>query len=345
MWGGGKRYLYNPIQYQDDIANGLFSDDDFFDLYDSETKKVYRVPASLVLSGVRNTLQSHQEAITTIQQTLAEGIGGKLQESLTSTKDLGGINNGQTFPTGTDLETLWRSMLIEEEPPTYLAPIASLSANYSNNQQVEAGTELNVNLTGSYNQRDGGVSTYCEFFESGGIIHTDVDTPYSLPGLVHSLTDLDVVFKCRIHYEAGPIKNTNLGNPYPSGQIQAGYDDSNTITVKSIRKAFYGVSAPSATSADIRALSNSVNNPANNTQFTINIPAGATSVVFAYPASLPVVESVTYVEGLNADVKGIFAETTVNVEGANGFTAIAYRVYRYEPASPFDSGATYIVKI
>jgi hypothetical protein len=67
--------------------------------------------------------------------------------------------------------------------------------------------------------------------------------------------------------------------------------------------------------------------------------------VFAYPGNLYSVSSVKYVEGLNAEVKGIFTESSVEVEGANGFSPMAYRVYEYVPASPFSSAATYNVTI
>jgi len=51
------------------------------------------------------------------------------------------------------------------------------------------------------------------------------------------------------------------------------------------------------------------------------------------------------VEGLNAEVKGVFTKSSVSVEGANGYTPIGYKVYRYTPAVPFQAAATYNVTI
>lgn len=49
---------------------------------------------------------------------------------------------------------------------------------------------------------------------------------------------------------------------------------------------------------------------------------------------------------LNADVTALFVKqsATVNVEGAEGYTAAAYNIYVYQPAS-IDAGETYSVTI
>jgi hypothetical protein len=315
---GAKKYLVDAKPYLPD-GSGQFSQDDLIDIYDNATKKWLQIPLSL--------------------------LSPQLKQDIFSTKNVGGIANGETLAAGTSLEQIFQQMLTVEEPPTYLAPTLSLSANYSHNQQVEAGTVLSVNLTASYNQRDGGACTLVRFYKDGSEIGSDNSGPFSLSAIAHNLTDTNVSFQAQADYEQGPVKNTNLGNPSPDGRIEAGTVSSNTRTIRSVRRAFYGVSLPATSSAEIRALGNSLNNPQNNTQFTITIPAGATSVVFAYPGTLPAVESVKYVEGLNAEVKGVFIETSVNVEGANGYAAIAYRVYEYTPASPFGSAATYNVRI
>ena len=96
----------------------------------------------------------------------------------------------------------------------------------------------------------------------------------------------------------------------------------------------------------MRALAGSTLNPSNGTSFTINIPSGATSVSFAYPDTLRDVDSVIYVEGLNAEIKSAFGSPqSISVNGANGFAAIGYKVYTYTPASTYSQNVTYIVTI
>jgi hypothetical protein len=67
--------------------------------------------------------------------------------------------------------------------------------------------------------------------------------------------------------------------------------------------------------------------------------------VFAYPDTLRDVSTVKYVEVANSEVKDVFTKTSVNVEGANTYTAIGYKVYRYVPNAPFPNAATYVVTI
>jgi hypothetical protein len=315
---GAKKYLVDAKPFLPD-GTDQFSQDDLIDIYDRAQKKWLQIPVSLLTP--------------------------QLKADLYSTKNVGGITVGETLSAGTKLEQIFQQMLTVEEPPTYLAPTVSLSSNYAHNQKVEAGTVLSIDITAAYHQRDGGPATAASFYKDGIEVGSDAAAPFSLSGIGHNLTDSNVQLQAQVDYLEGPVKNTNLGNPSPAGQIPAGTVSSNIIRISGVRKLFFGVSMPVSSSAEIRALTNAVLGPAINTQFTINIPAGAISVAFAYPAQLPAVSSVKYVEGLNAEVKDVFSQSTVNVEGANGFTQMPYRVYEYIPASSFSSAATYQVRI
>jgi len=316
---GAKKYLVDAKPFLPD-GTDQFSQDDLIDIYDRGQNKWLQIPVSLLTP--------------------------QLKTDLYATKNVGGITVGQTLAAGTTLEQLFQQMLTVEEPPVYLAPTLGLSSNYAHNQKVEAGTVLSIDMTVSFNQRDGGAATAVRYYKNGlatgGVVP---GAPFSIDNIPHSMIDADVLLQAEVDYEQGPVKNTNLGNPSPNGQIPAGTVSSNIIELNGVRKLFYGVSLPVSNSDEIRALPNAILGPASNTQFTLNIPAGATSVAFAYPAYLPAVSSVKYVEGLNAEVKGVFTETSVSVEGANGFTPMDYRVYEYVPASPFSSAATYNVRI
>ena len=167
---------------------------------------------------------------------------------------------------------------------------------------------------------------------------------YDIPNL--TINDGINTFNGSVIYDAGPqakdsknnnystILESNLGNPLASSLIIYGR-----------RKAFYGVDHTASDSEDIRLLSGNLLNPSNGSSFTINIPEGSTNVVFAYPSTLRNVSSVKYVDGLNAEIKGIFTQTLVNVEGLNGYSAIPYKVYKYTPAIPFSASATYTITI
>lgn len=115
-------------------------------------------------------------------------------------------------------------------------------------------------------------------------------------------------------------------------------------SINFVRKGFYGTSSssstPLSTSAEVRALSNSLLDPKTNSSFVLNIPAGTTLVTIAVP-SARTLKSVIYVEGMNSEVKDTFTLSTVNVEGANSYTSATYNIYSYVPSIPFPSSSTY----
>ena len=84
---------------------------------------------------------------------------------------------------------------------------------------------------------------------------------------------------------------------------------------------------------------------ANGNTVTVNVPVGAMAVVFAYPATLKELSSVKDVNGMNAEILPAFTAYTVSVEGANGYTAINYRVYVQRFANANDKANTYTFKI
>lgn len=83
----------------------------------------------------------------------------------------------------------------------------------------------------------------------------------------------------------------------------------------------------------------------NENTFTIDLSVGAQRVVFAYPASLRDVNSVKDVNGLNAEIKSAFTKSIVQVDGANGYMAVDYKVYVKDFADPLDMANSYTVQI
>ena len=130
------------------------------------------------------------------------------------------------------------------------------------------------------------------------------------------------------------MPKTNLGNDYPDGQIKAGSASKTVSTaISSYRNFFYGALATSTaeapvTSAIIRSLT-------KGGAYNAADVAGAKRIIVAYPASTPRggLNSVLLTSSMNADITSTYkAQTNVEVEGANGYTAVPYKVFIYEPA-------------
>ena len=281
-----------------------------------------------------------------------------LSVDITSDIDIGSISQAQTIPAGTSVQDLLELLLFKTYYPTFTAPSASLADDIA--ESVEVGTTgltldadfsagsidgdvdgngvWDVNL--SQADRAGAVSQYT--FSGASITTTSqAGDVLALPSTV--IGEGANTFTVDVDYAIGVQPVDSKGGDF--GTALAAGTESASITVNGKRNSFFGVDLASADSAGVRALGGSQLGSSNGSSFTINIPAGSTDVAFAYPTGLGSVSSVTYVEGLNSEVKDVFTEQAVNVEGANSFAAAGYKLYTYTPAAPFASNVTYVVTI
>jgi hypothetical protein len=310
--------------------------------------------------NVELTVNGSISATGTIYADSIKLSGLSLEDIVTTTTNVtadlsaGAIPPGGVVPAGTSLQEFVEILLLKTFYPTFTNPSASMSSNLAST--VESGT-TGITLTVTLNKGAitgksvGGIwqpSTFQDF-RSGAATNyvingTNNGATNSLAFPSTVIADGSNSFSSTTTYAQGPqpvdSKGASYLTPLASGTTGA------SVTVTGARRGFHGVSSLANTSALIRSLGNSTNpGVSNGTSFTISIPAGATSVVFAYPSSLQNVTTVKYVEGLNAEVKSNFTQTTVAVEGLNAYTAINYKVYRYVPVEPFPSSATYTVTI
>ena len=155
-------------------------------------------------------------------------------------------------------------------------------------------------------------------------------------GVVNSLK-----YKLTVTHGAGVTADDNLGDDSsPAVSITAGSKTKETSAYTPFRNVFYGASTtkPALDSAAIRALTPTGKAYAAG-NLTINVPAGAQRVVIACIAGKTGVTKVINETAMNADVTSTFAKSIVPVEGAEGYTAVDYNVWVYEPAVAYENPA------
>jgi hypothetical protein len=266
---------------------------------------------------------------------------------------VGSISAGEVVTGGSTLEQFVEQLITTIFEPSFVAPSISVSTSLAS--VVEAGT-TGITFKGNFNRgsivgalvNDIWTISAAQDFRSGTVatyVLSAGDQRANNSGvfpntIIQAGTN---TFKVSADYLQGPQplnnRNKNFSTPLPAGSLAT------TATITGARRAFYGLNSAASTSSQIRSLS-SVLNPNNGTSFVINIPIGATSVIFAYPSTLRDVTSVKYAQGSDADVKGAFGlPSTVSVEGLSGYAGIDYKVYRYQPVEAFPAAATYTVTI
>ena len=261
---------------------------------------------------------------------------------------VGGLKTGDTIPEGTTMDELIKLLTQKSVPASYTQPGVTCRVSTGTAAgSYEVGTEINTTIQGTFTQNDAGALTTIEILKNGSSILSQAASPITTEAQTFTLGEETVSFTAKATYAAGEIKNDNLGQPSPDGQIKAGSKTSAAVSFVGKRNLFYGTgvgTTPSVTSELVRGLSNKQLGPSNGTSFNINVAAGQQYVVIAYPATLRKITKCFYVEQ-NTDLAENFTEQTISVQGANGAAGADYRVLVYQMAVPAAAGMTLQVQI
>ena len=251
---------------------------------------------------------------------------------------------------GKNVEQVLSSLMAQEANPTKSNPAVSFSAQ-GGFGTFEIGTKKNLTYTaalsaGSYTYGPAtGITAQTWEVSCTGVTGTKSTANGTFENVVAEATAKKITAKAT--YNEGAIPVTNLGNPYPEGKIAAGTASKDSNELKGVRYMFWGPMTDAdmaLNSANIRALAHKQAS-STGTLGTFGAGAGAKKVVVAVPAGRKITK-VLMPSALNADVTALFVKqgSQSNVEGAEGYTAAAYDVYVYQPAS-IDAGETYSVTI
>ena len=288
---------------------------------------------------VDNQKQKHNLGSSKTKQEHTVNLGGG---------SLGGLTDGSEIPEGTTLDQFIAMLTAKAVPPVYTQPGVTCRVSSGNQaSSYEVGTEINTTLQGTFTQNDAGALTTIEILKNGVSILSQATSPITTEAQTFTLGEETVSFTAKATYAAGAIKDDNLGQPSPDGQIKAGSKTSSAVSFTGKRNLFYGTgvgTAPTVTSELVRGLSNKQLGPSNGTSFNINVAAGQQYVVIAYPATLRKITKCFYVEQ-NTDLAENFTEQTISVQGANGAAGADYRVLVYQMAVPAAASMTLQVQI
>lgn len=252
---------------------------------------------------------------------------------------------------GKTIKQVFDMLVAEEKNPTVTQP--SVTITLTGAGAKEAGSNFTPSYTctlnpGAYQFGPATNVTATSWSVSDANRNSSETASGSFPQF--QVTDgINYTITATAQYEAGSVPVTNLGTPYPSGQIQGGSKTATKGSVTAFRNSFWG----SITSKDgvidsalVRGLPNKSNQSyTNGKTFTIQVPVGAIRVVFSYPATLREVTSVKDVNGLNAEIKSAFKMSLVNVAGANNYSPISYRTYVYDMAEANQKANSFTVTI
>lgn len=250
--------------------------------------------------------------------------------------------------TGKNLAAVLASILAAPKAPDVTDP--SVTIKFTNaTKALEVGSTITPTYettfdagSYSYGPETGITVTSWSVKNSNGVEVTEANG--SFPEITVS-ENMSYSATATANHTAGAMPVNNLGDNAPDEQIAEGSVSATTGTkITGYRNFFYGMLATTSeqeplTSAVIRTLTKGGNYNAKKT-FSMDASklAGVKRMVIAYPAnttrgglsSVLLPNSLQY----NAFANGDYVKVAnVDVEGANGYTAIPYTVYVYEPLS------------
>lgn len=255
--------------------------------------------------------------------------------------------SGTLAASGKSVEEFMASILAQEANPKTTSPAASVTVTIPGGSTFEIGTHKNVTYSASLS-----AGSYTYGPATGVVAGTvtasfDGKTKTGATGTFDNVVaDGTKTLTVSITHNEGTVPKTNLGNPYAEGKIAAGTKEATASqTLVGVRHMFYGPMTTDAelNSENIRKLKHEA--ASKKTIGTFGAGAGAVKVVVAVPASMKVTK-VLMPSAMNADATASFVKQagSVQVEGAEGFTAAAYNVWVYKPAA-IDKTETYSVTI
>lgn len=237
---------------------------------------------------------------------------------------------------GKNVEQVFSSLMAQEANPTKSNPAVSFTTQ-TNFGTFEIGTKKNLVYACSLSAGGYTYGPATGITAQSWSVTCNGETKETASGTFENVVAEATAKKitASAQYGDGAIPVTNLGNAYPAGQIKAGTASKDSNSLVGVRHMFYGVvkSADFALdSAHIRGLKHEA--AAKKTISTFTAGDGALKVVVACPAGYNVTK-VTLPSAMGADATADFVKQagTVQVEGAEGYTAAAYSVWVFEPAS------------
>ena len=246
----------------------------------------------------------------------------KLEHDIVSNVTVGNASAGTTLPQGMTFTEYAEKVHVATLPPT--VRITTPTATTKEIGEVITTLPISAAIT---------KKTYtlskAEFYDGNVLLNTITGIPADgVVSMNYSCNNNDTDMKIK-------VAATDSG----------GLTGSASVDVKFAIGIFYGTSNTNNlynTSALVRSLSNKELGKNSGYEFTVDIPVGTKSVIIAIPSTMNL-SAVKFRESMNMDVLSTFNVSNVDVQGANGYSAIGYKVYQYIAPTSFTQASHYDV--
>lgn len=241
---------------------------------------------------------------------------------------------------GKSLKQVLMAALADEKTGTVTQPSVSVSMPQA--KAYEAGSSVTPQFSVSFNAGKYPYDTSTGVTATSySVSDTDGNTAATQSGSFPAITVGDSTnykISATVNYGDGDIPHTNLGNENTAGQITAGSKSNTSGAITAYRSWFAGLDDTTNTidSTLIRSLGNQ---GAYNSKKSLTLKAadkpGVKRFIVAYPASSSRggLSEVLLTSTMGLDItKNYVQQANVKVEGVNGYDAVDYKLFVYQPS-------------
>lgn len=336
--GGYNMFFYNGtnfvkinIDVEDAIINGYFNDSD--DLFYEESTFVTPI------TGATNKMyvdisedKTYRYNGTIFVRLDGDGSGGgSLDNAITASVSVGGIQSGKNFPVGTSFQDMWQQLIDPVQFPTLTNPSASISGGTT---LLETGASVSRTISASFSRGSINPAYGTSGYRSGAAVDYALNGGTAQAGnsFTQTVSESNKTFKIKVNYGAGEQPKDSKGNDYNS-PLPAGYVETSTLTYSFV-DAMWANTASIDTIAKLSLVAKS------SGQRDLVFPAQtvANPETFDIPASWTVtaVEVKNDMSGAYEEASAQFTVTDTTHDNAAG-TSVAYKRYTFNLGYPTGS--------
>lgn len=287
-----------------------------------------------VLDEFKEKLDTDLAIVNSTNVILEDTIDIKLGED----GSVGSFNDGNSVLSGTSLHTILEQLLQKRVVPTYEK--AELITEFNVTSYPEIGADVPINISSIYEIHDSGALTFYRVMKEENDSSIPLFESDEIGDVNESITigTQPVTLSVYASFATGPVKYDNFGDEVP-GKILAGTTEISTFEIQPQRALFYGGSAEilDKDSLDSDSIRDNflikVFPDYSELELEVEIIPGTRTIVFALPASAGLLSAIEHREEGYSNILPVFSLRTVDIEGANGISPIAYNVYIYN--TPF----------
>ena len=250
------------------------------------------------------------------------GGDSELEHDIVSNVSVGNTSAGTTFPQGMTFTEYAEKVHVATLPPS----VRITTPTATTKEIGEVITTLPISATITKNTY---TLSKADFYDGNVLLNTITGIPANgVVSMNYSCNNNDTNMKIKV-----------------VATDSSGLTGNASVDIKFARGIFYGTSTTGDlynTSALVRSLSKKELGKTSGYKFTVDISVGTKSVIIAIPSTMSL-SAVNFRESMNMDVLSTFSISNVDVQGANGYIAIGYKVYQYVATSPFSQASHYDV--